>query len=150
MIWKRENSNIVSKSCQTGWIFKRGGKVFGSYKYMCKKDEKSNLQNTCNPSGEKKTTADEKDRSAVMWSKSEKQEQEKTTKFSMHQNSNPPPPPMVSNCISKGYCPKEIEEPYPLITFCTLKHIPEQGGGGGKEKKKREKGFLERIQKRKK
>lgn len=66
----------------------------------------------------------------------------------MHQNSNPPPPPMVSNCISKGYCPKEIEEPYPLITFCTLKHIPEQGGGGRK-KKKRERFFGENSKEKK-
>lgn len=98
-----------------------------------------------------------------MWSKSEKQEWEKIvqnfqcTKTATH----PPPPPkpdpplIVSDCISKGCCPKEIEKNYPLrasgktvlITLCTFKHIPEREEEK-KEKKKR--CFLERIQKRKK
>lgn len=56
---------------------------------------------------------------------------------------------MVSNCISKGYCPKEIEEPYPLITFCTLKHIPEKGGGGGRKKKKERKVFWREFKREK-
>lgn len=76
--------------------FKTWGKGFGSYKYMCKKDEKSNLQNTCNPSGEKKsrTTADEKDRSAMMWSKSEKQEWEKMVQnFQCTKTATSPPLP---------------------------------------------------------
>lgn len=97
-----------------------------------------------------------------MWSKSEKQEWEKIvqnfqcTKTATH----PPPPPkpdpplMVSDCISKGCCPKEIEKNYPLrasgktvlITLCTFKHIPERE----EEKKRKKKDVFWRELKREK
>lgn len=50
---------------------------------------------------------------------------------------------MVSNCISKGCCPKEIEEPYPLITF------PEQGGKKKKEKERERKVFWREFKREK-
>lgn len=89
-----------------------------------------------------------------MWSKSEKQEWEKivqnfqcTKTATLHPRPKPDPPLMVSGCVSKGHCPKEIEKNYPLwasgktvlITLRTFKHIPE---GGGKKRKKKKKRFF--------